>query len=46
MYIYCISNEGSTQHYAHFLLGCLIPLILYITKYNPEKIILKINIKI
>lgn len=45
MNIYCISNEGSTQHYAHFLLGCLIPLILYITKYNPEKVILKINIK-
>ena len=45
MNVYCISNEGSTQHYAHFLLGCLIPLILYVIKYNPQKIILKINIK-
>jgi hypothetical protein len=45
MDVYCISNEGSTQHYAHFLLGCLIPLILYIEKYNPAKVILKINIK-
>lgn len=42
--IYCISHEGSTQHYAHFLFGCLIPLIIYNSKHPNVQIVLKINI--